>query len=106
MTIDLTRRAAMAGAAAAILIPPAMGMGTRPVRAQGAARAMGLFLLLMKNIPDPDLRRLYRRRMTKILRRRPDPNFAFICVVKCAMHYHHHMMSREMVERRTPVNTI
>ena len=42
MTIDLTRRAAMAGAAAAILIPPAMGMGTRPVRAQGAARAMGL----------------------------------------------------------------
>ena len=71
-----------------------------------AARAIGLFLLLMKNIPDPDLRRLYRRRMTRILRRRPDPNFAFICVVKTAMHYHHHMMSREMVERRAPVNTI
>ena len=71
-----------------------------------AARAIGLFLLLMKNIPDPDLRRLYRRRMARILRRRPDPNFAFICVVKTAMHYHHHMMSRQMVERRTPVNTI
>ena len=68
-------------------------------------RAVGLFLLLMKNVPDPQLRRTYRRRMMTMLRRRPDPSVLFICVVKCAMHYHHYTMSREMVERRTVVNT-
>ncbi|WP_167104715.1 B12-binding domain-containing radical SAM protein [Mycobacterium sp. DL592] len=70
-----------------------------------AARAFGLFLLLMKNVPDRDLRRIYRRRMATILRRRPDPGVLFVCVVKCAVHYHHYTMSREMFERRTLVNT-
>ena len=69
------------------------------------ARALGLFLLLMKNVPDPELRRIYRRRMARILRRRPDPGVLFVCVVKCAVHYHHFTMSREMFERRTLVNT-
>ncbi|WP_099248009.1 B12-binding domain-containing radical SAM protein [Mycobacterium sp. shizuoka-1] len=69
------------------------------------ARAFGLFLLLMKNVPDPALRRIYRRRMLTILRRRPDPGVLFVCVVKCATHYHHYTMSREMAERRTLVNT-
>jgi radical SAM superfamily enzyme YgiQ (UPF0313 family) len=70
-----------------------------------AVRAVGLFLLLMKNVPDPQLRQTYRRRMMTMLRRRPDPSVLFICVVKCAMHYHHYTMSRQMVERRTVVNT-
>ena len=68
-------------------------------------RALGLFLLLMKNVPDPELRQIYRRRMATMLRRRPDPGVLFVCVVKCAMHYHHYTMSREMFERRTLVNT-
>ena len=70
-----------------------------------ALRAIGLFLRLMKNVPDPELRRIYRRRMTTMLRRRPDPNVLFICVLKCAMHYHHYTMSRQMVEQRKLVNT-
>lgn len=70
-----------------------------------ALRATGLFLRLMRNIPDPRLRRIYRRRMTTMLRRRPDPNLLFICVIKCAMHYHHYTMSRQMVEQRRLVNT-
>ncbi len=70
-----------------------------------ALRALGLFLRLMKNVPDPGLRRIYRRRMATMLRRRPDPGVLFICVIKCAMHYHHHTMSRQMVEQRTLVNT-
>jgi radical SAM superfamily enzyme YgiQ (UPF0313 family) len=65
-----------------------------------ALRAVGLFLRLMKNVPDPELRQIYRRRMTTMLRRRPDPNVLFICVLKCAMHYHHYTMSRQMVEQR------
>ena len=70
-----------------------------------AVRAIGLFARLMKNVPDPELRQVYRRRMTTMLRRRPDPILLFICVVKCAMHYHHYTMSRQMAEQRTLVNT-
>ena len=70
-----------------------------------AVRAIGLFVRLMKNVPDPELRRIYRRRMTTMLRRRPDPNVLFICVLKCAMHYHHYTMSRQMADRRRLVNT-
>ncbi|WP_163749785.1 DUF4070 domain-containing protein [Mycolicibacterium helvum] len=68
-------------------------------------RALGLFLLLMKNVPDAQLRKVYRRRMMTILHRRPDPGVLFVSVVKCATHYHHYTMSREMSERRTLVNT-
>jgi hypothetical protein len=70
-----------------------------------ALLAAGLFLRLMKNVPDPQLRRIYRRRMTTMLRRRPDPGVLAICVLKCAMHYHHYTMSRQMVEQRSLVNT-
>ena len=68
-------------------------------------RAAGLFLRLMATIPDPRLRRIYRREMATMLRRRPDPGVLFICVIKCAMHYHHYTMSRHMVEERGLVNT-
>jgi radical SAM superfamily enzyme YgiQ (UPF0313 family) len=70
-----------------------------------AVLAAGLFLRLMKNIPDPELRRIYRRRMATMLLRRPDPSLLFICVIKCAMHYHHSTMSRQMAEQQRPVNT-
>jgi radical SAM superfamily enzyme YgiQ (UPF0313 family) len=70
-----------------------------------AVRAIGLFLRLMRNVPDPELRQIYRRRMATMLRRRPDPNVLFICVLKCAMHYHHFTMSREMVEQRRLVRS-
>ncbi|WP_059021460.1 DUF4070 domain-containing protein [Mycobacterium sp. M26] len=70
-----------------------------------AARALGLFALLMKNVPDRHLRRIYRRRMATILRRRPDPAVLFVCVVKCAVHYHHYTMSREMSDAGRLVNT-
>jgi hypothetical protein len=59
----------------------------------------------MKNVPDPELRRIYRRRMTTMLLRRPDPNLLFICVIKCAMHYHPYTMSRQMAEPNKLVNT-
>ena len=62
-------------------------------------------LLLMKNVPDAHLRQVYRRRMWKMLRSRPNPGVMFVSVVKCATHYHHYTMSREMSERRTLVNT-
>ena len=63
-----------------------------------ALRAVVLFLRLMRNVPDPELRRIYRRRMTTMLRHRPDPNVLFIWVVKCALHYHHYTLSRQISE--------
>jgi radical SAM superfamily enzyme YgiQ (UPF0313 family) len=70
-----------------------------------AVLATGLFLRLMKNVPDPELRRIYRRRMATMVRRRFDPSLLFICVIKCAMHYHHYTMSRQMAEQHKLVNT-
>ncbi len=70
-----------------------------------AVLAAGLFLRLMKNIPDPELRRIYRRRMSTMALRRPDPSLLFICVIKCAMHYHHYTMARQMAEQSSLVNT-
>jgi radical SAM superfamily enzyme YgiQ (UPF0313 family) len=63
-----------------------------------ALGAIVLFVRLMRKVPDPELRRIYRRRMTTMLRHRPDPTVLFICVVKCAMHYHQYAMSREISE--------
>jgi len=77
----------------------------RRAQSLDALRAAGLFLRLMTKIPDPGLRRIYRHEMATILRRRPDPGVLFICVIKCAMHYHHYSMSRQMVEERALVNT-
>ncbi|MCV7178651.1 B12-binding domain-containing radical SAM protein [Mycolicibacterium sphagni] len=77
----------------------------RKMQLLDGGRALGLFLLLMKNVPDPQLRKIYRRRMLTILRNRPAPGVLLVCVVKCATHYHHYTMSREMSERRTLVNT-
>jgi hypothetical protein len=34
-----------------------------------------------------------------------DPGLLFICVIKCAMHYHHYTMSCQMAEQRSLVNT-
>jgi radical SAM superfamily enzyme YgiQ (UPF0313 family) len=67
-----------------------------------ALAAIVLFLRLMWKVPEPELRRIYRRRMTTMLRHRPDPSVLFICVVKCAMHYHQHTMSREISEGVVP----
>jgi radical SAM superfamily enzyme YgiQ (UPF0313 family) len=70
-----------------------------------ALAAIGLFLRVMRNVPDPELRQIYRRRVTTMLRRRPDPNVLLICVFNCVAHYHHYTMSRQMVEEQRPVNT-
>src|SRR3984957_19830398 len=70
-----------------------------------AVLATGLFLRLMKNVPDPGVRRTYRRRMATMVRRRFDPSLLFICVIKCAMHYPHYTMSRQMADEHRLVNT-
>jgi hypothetical protein len=60
------------------------------------ARALGLFVQLMRSVADKQLRREYRRRIGRIMRTRPDPTVLFIYMIKCAMHYHHYTMARSM----------
>jgi radical SAM superfamily enzyme YgiQ (UPF0313 family) len=58
--------------------------------------AVGLFARLMRRVSEPELRREYRRRLARMLRERPEARMIFLYVVKCAMHYHHFTMARQM----------
>jgi radical SAM superfamily enzyme YgiQ (UPF0313 family) len=60
------------------------------------SRTLGLFARLMRRVPEASLRREYRRRLAGLLQERPDPRLLFLYTVKCAMHYHHHTMARQM----------
>jgi hypothetical protein len=50
----------------------------------------------MLGIPDPALRREYRRRVARLLRVRRDPTLLLFYLIKCAMHYHHHTLARQL----------
>ena len=67
------------------------------------AQAAGLFLQLMRNIPEASLRQEYRRRIGRFLKVRRDPATLLSFVFSCAMHYHAHTMARRMVSGRTAV---
>jgi radical SAM superfamily enzyme YgiQ (UPF0313 family) len=60
------------------------------------ARAAVLFVRLMRGVPDPALRREYRRRVMGLLRERRESAVLFGYVLKCAMHFHHHKMADQM----------
>jgi radical SAM superfamily enzyme YgiQ (UPF0313 family) len=60
------------------------------------AHAAGLFARMMTGIPDPVLRREYRRRIARLIRARPDPGTILTYTFKCAMHYHAYTMARKM----------
>jgi radical SAM superfamily enzyme YgiQ (UPF0313 family) len=62
-----------------------------------------LYQRLMHGIPEATLRQEYRQRIWKMLKTRPDPNLAFLYVIKCAMHYHAWTMARQMSSGRSPV---
>jgi radical SAM superfamily enzyme YgiQ (UPF0313 family) len=66
------------------------------------AEAAGIFVLLMRGIPDAALRREYRRRLMRLVRYRREPQIIQTYAVKCAMHYHAHRMVQELLSRRQP----
>ncbi len=75
------------------------------IKAQSCALARALVLLrrLMTQVPDEQLRRIYLRQALKTFRRRPDPTVLFVYLIKCAMHYHHYVLARDLAQRETPV---
>jgi hypothetical protein len=62
-----------------------------------------LFRRLMKGIPEASLRREYRRRLARLLKARPDPNIFVLFLFKCAMHYHHFTMAKQMATGRSRI---
>ena len=56
------------------------------------AQAFVVFGGLMCRVPDPALRREYRRRMWRVVMRRCEPVVLRDYAFKCAVHYHMHVM--------------
>jgi radical SAM superfamily enzyme YgiQ (UPF0313 family) len=70
--------------------------------AQLLAEAAGIFMLLMRGIPDAELRREYRRRLMRLVRHRREPQIIQTYAVKCAMHYHAHRMVQRLLSQSQP----
>ncbi len=66
-------------------------------------RALGLFARLMRSVEDESLRKRYRRELTRQLLSHRDPGYLFGYVIRCAMHYHHYTLTRQMTERQSAV---
>lgn len=66
-------------------------------------RSLGLFLMLNSRIPEPALRREYRRRLGRFLRYHRDPFVLQLFLIKCLFHYHHYTLTRTMASGEQPV---
>jgi radical SAM superfamily enzyme YgiQ (UPF0313 family) len=76
-------------------------------QALNLARAGGLYSRLMRRVDEPALRRRYRREIVRELLNHQDPGRLFGYVARCAMHYHHYTLSRQMAShQRALVNSI
>jgi hypothetical protein len=62
--------------------------------------AIGLFARLMRRIPDPGLRRGYRRRLSAFLKIHRRPGLILFYVFHLAMHYHVSKLSSDMSSRK------
>jgi radical SAM superfamily enzyme YgiQ (UPF0313 family) len=65
--------------------------------------SLGLIARLLWQVPDPELRREYRRRFWGMARRRRDPAVLRIYAIKCAMHYHLHRLVQALSAPDRPV---
>jgi radical SAM superfamily enzyme YgiQ (UPF0313 family) len=96
-----------------------LGLGMTPGRVKARARsrrprlwlrtnarllleACAILTLLMRGVPDPALRREYRRRMLRGLWRRRSPSVLQQYAIKCAMHFHVHTMVQQMLVQPQP----
>ncbi len=60
------------------------------------AKCLYLFQRLMRQVPEAHLRREYRRRLWRLLRKHREPATLFVYLLKCAIHYHHYTMTQQM----------
>jgi radical SAM superfamily enzyme YgiQ (UPF0313 family) len=66
-------------------------------------QSLGLFYRLMTGVPEAELRREYRRRFWRLVRRRPDPGVWLMYLVKVSFHYHAQTMATRMVSGRSRI---
>jgi radical SAM superfamily enzyme YgiQ (UPF0313 family) len=62
-----------------------------------------LLARILRRVPDRRLRRVYRQRILRLLRLRPEAGLLMYYVIKCALHYHHYTLARQMATGETPV---
>ncbi len=75
-------------------------------QAKNLVRSAVMYTRLMRNIPERELRREYRKRFWRFVTARPNANIAFFYLIKCVMHYHQCTMARQMaVEHGRVVNS-
>jgi radical SAM superfamily enzyme YgiQ (UPF0313 family) len=72
-------------------------------QALNLARALGLYCRLMRCVGDRHLRRRYTREVVREFLTHRDPGRLFGYAVRCALHYHHHSLSRRMVQHQAPL---
>jgi radical SAM superfamily enzyme YgiQ (UPF0313 family) len=63
--------------------------------------AAGLMLRLLSQVPEKQLRRIYRARFRHLLFCRPDPSVLRVYAIKCAMHYHAQRLVESLQQRRS-----
>jgi hypothetical protein len=69
-------------------------------------QAIGLFLRLMTRVPEPALRREYRKRLWRFLKVHRRPGLIFSYVFHMTMHYHARSLAQGMVApKRQLVNS-
>jgi radical SAM superfamily enzyme YgiQ (UPF0313 family) len=75
------------------------------LKAQAAdlLRAVVLQARLLWRVPESTLRAEYLRRVGRLLKVRRDPAVLVHYLIKCAMHYHHHKMARQMARAQGAV---
>ncbi|HYV38558.1 MAG TPA: radical SAM protein [Gemmataceae bacterium] len=66
------------------------------MQTKNVAASAVLFTRLMRCVPDPVLRKEYRKRLWRLLKARPDPNLLTLYLIKCGLHYHQYTMARDM----------
>jgi radical SAM superfamily enzyme YgiQ (UPF0313 family) len=66
-------------------------------------QTIGLYLRLTAAVPDPALRREYRRRFWNLVRHRFDPGMWLYYLIKIAFHYHAQTLARQMTGERAAI---
>lgn len=71
-------------------------------QAMSLMRFLGMAFRLLNHVADPHLRKQYRSQLWRLVRARRDPTVLFAYVVKCAIHFHHYTMARQMASSEAP----
>jgi hypothetical protein len=74
------------------------------LRTRAGIEALYVFVQLMRQVPDPILRRRYRQQLLKVLMRRPNPRLLRIYAMACAAHFHYDKLIAQFKATRPAVS--